>query len=352
MYGSDSFLENRTVPDIFVPANDVLGSLTGAEERAIQARPQEEAVGQTNDCMLKALDLRSTGQMPEWVRIQLLLHTRVGNVKRDDHTKSKRKKATSSGSDPDKVSPHQHACIQDTYGCVNWCPDQMPLGETVETQKCHKRELKKLFLEGIQDSAIISQKMVVTYYSQRKDIINNVAVETIIVHFKQLSGIHLEETMRESFSTKGKRVLAYMRSLRSDRHRKVVEVNALLKTAEKATCSKLHEVPGIVLLLFAYFNENENLMFYQVSDTCLTNEVSVSALPASLCIIFCGDSLLTASCFMLSVDKNDVKENIPVFLEAFEMMFAAYYIFNIQYPSDVGSTLEFIQRQVLVKLYR
>ncbi|XP_039594615.1 uncharacterized protein LOC120516762 isoform X2 [Polypterus senegalus] len=81
-----------------------------------------------------------------------------------------------------------------------------------------------------------------------------------------------------------------------------------------------------------------------ISDTCLASEVSVSALPASPCIIFCGDSLLTASCFMLSVDKNVVKENIPVFLEAFEMMFAAYYIFNIQYPSDVGSTLEFIQR--------
>ncbi|XP_039594613.1 uncharacterized protein LOC120516762 isoform X1 [Polypterus senegalus] len=80
-----------------------------------------------------------------------------------------------------------------------------------------------------------------------------------------------------------------------------------------------------------------------ISDTCLASEVSVSALPASPCIIFCGDSLLTASCFMLSVDKNVVKENIPVFLEAFEMMFAAYYIFNIQYPSDVGSTLEFIQ---------
>ncbi|XP_051788930.1 uncharacterized protein LOC114658794 [Erpetoichthys calabaricus] len=70
------------------------------------------------------------------------LHARAENVKRDDHAKSKRKKATSSGSNTDEVSPHQRACIQDTYGCVNWCPDQMPLGETVETRKCFLREFK------------------------------------------------------------------------------------------------------------------------------------------------------------------------------------------------------------------
>ncbi|CAB1425010.1 unnamed protein product [Pleuronectes platessa] len=47
---------------------------------------------------------------------------------------------------------------------------------------------------------------------------------------------------------------------------------------------------------------------------------------------------------MLSVDRNIVHDNIPSFVSALCMMFGSYYCFNIHYPSDLASTLEFLQR--------
>ncbi|GAA6218802.1 uncharacterized protein LOC110440176 isoform X2 [Lates japonicus] len=47
---------------------------------------------------------------------------------------------------------------------------------------------------------------------------------------------------------------------------------------------------------------------------------------------------------MLSVDGNIVQDNIPSFISALCMMFGSYYCFNIHYPSQLVSTLEFLQR--------
>ena len=49
---------------------------------------------------------------------------------------------------------------------------------------------------------------------------------------------------------------------------------------------------------------------------------------------------------MLSVDRNIVQDNIPSLVSALSMMFGSYYCFNIAYPSELASTLEFVQRYV------
>lgn len=52
--------------------------------------------------------------------------------------------------------------------------------------------------------------------------------------------------------------------------------------------------------------------------------------------------------FMISIDGVIINNNITSFRVALAMLFSAYYIFNIQYPSDAEATLEFIQRYVFI----
>ena len=63
-------------------------------------------------------------------------------------------------------------------------------------------------------------------------------------------------------------------------------------------------------------------------------------------------SSLGQSCFssrrtMLSVDRNIVNDHIPSFISALCLMFGSFYCFNIHYPSELASTLEFLQRCLL-----
>ncbi|KAK6494164.1 hypothetical protein HHUSO_G641, partial [Huso huso] len=191
----------------------------------------------------------------------------------------------------------------------------------------------KSLQDVIEGHIIITKKMMATYYTQRKDIIRGMETEKIRrewpflfempglqAHFRALTGVQLEGN--------------FLRP-----------VLAQIEVAKKDTKSKLPEMPGLVLLLLAYFGEDDKQMFFQVDDTCLPSEVPTSDLPASPCIIFCGMRfLLTASRLMLSIDKVVVTEQQTNFVEALLMMFASYYCLNIHYPSELGATLEFLQR--------
>ena len=53
---------------------------------------------------------------------------------------------------------------------------------------------------------------------------------------------------------------------------------------------------------------------------------------------------MTASRFMLVIDGKVVHQNITGFIQALSMLFASYFVFNIEYPAEATCTLEFIQR--------
>lgn len=61
-------------------------------------------------------------------------------------------------------------------------------------------------------------------------------------------------------------------------------------------------------------------------------------------MFFTSNSPLTAKMFMVAVDQVIVKEQLPCFNKAFEMMFCSYYVHNIDYPVELAATLEFLQR--------
>ncbi|KAL6456303.1 hypothetical protein MHYP_G00348460 [Metynnis hypsauchen] len=111
---------------------------------------------------------------------------------------------------------------------------------------------------------------------------------------------------------------------------------------ELSGCSE--DVKEMVLLLLSYFNEKEDVMFSYMEDTCLAGEVQIAQDQLTPTIVVCGRSCYFAGRFMLSVDRSVVQDNIPSFISALCMMFGRYYCFKIHYPSELASTLEFLQR--------
>ncbi|KAK7939880.1 hypothetical protein WMY93_003206 [Mugilogobius chulae] len=138
------------------------------------------------------------------------------------------------------------------------------------------------------------------------------------VHFKELTGIDLKETFIRNLDLKGKRLLNYMTT---------VCVNK-----------------NMVLLLLSYFDEKEESMFFYVEDTCLPEEVQLEQVPLTPAVIVCGQSCYSSTRYMLSLDRNLINTNISSFISALCLMFGSYYCFNIHYPSELASTLEFLQR--------
>ncbi|KAG5277710.1 hypothetical protein AALO_G00090550 [Alosa alosa] len=85
-------------------------------------------------------------------------------------------------------------------------------------------------------------------------------------------------------------------------------------------------------------------MFCYVEDSCLAGELQMKQVPLTPTIVVCGQNCFSSSCFMLSVDQTIVNNNISSFTSALNLMFGSYFCFNIHYPVELASTLEFLQR--------
>ncbi|KAK7899250.1 hypothetical protein WMY93_020103 [Mugilogobius chulae] len=111
---------------------------------------------------------------------------------------------------------------------------------------------------------------------------------------------------------------------------------------QQSGCSD--DFKDMVLLLLSYFDEKEESMFFYVEDTCLPEEVQLEQVPLTPAVIVCGQSCYSSTRYMLSLDRNLINTNISSFISALCLMFGSYYCFNIHYPSELASTLEFLQR--------
>ncbi|XP_022538843.2 uncharacterized protein LOC111195522 isoform X2 [Astyanax mexicanus] len=197
-----------------------------------------------------------------------------------------------------------------------------------------------------------------TFYTQRKQVNQGKNIKFLLeewpfwfdelgmaVHFKELTGIGLKETFTRNVDLKGKRLLNYLNTVCVNRKKKFLQAVTKCKVmrGELSGCSE--DVKEIVLLLLSYFDEKEDSMFSYVDDTCLAGEVQLDQVQLTPTIIVCGRTCYSAGRFMLSVDRSIVQDNIASFISALCMMFGSYYCFNIAYPSELASTLEFLQRE-------
>ncbi|GBN76882.1 hypothetical protein AVEN_128782-1 [Araneus ventricosus] len=146
------------------------------------------------------------------------------------------------------------------YGCLNWQPKILPIGESSESQIEKQNEMIQISSIMKPGDELNEQSLTLletTYYSQRKDINNLKNVSFLLNNWPLL------------FSEKG------------------------------------------FFLSFLHFNWGD-------------------------------DSVATS--YMVAVDKKIINEEIKSFETGFFMVFAAYYIVNIEYAEMAGATLEFIQR--------
>ncbi|KAI9532935.1 hypothetical protein NQZ68_027404 [Dissostichus eleginoides] len=285
------------------------------------------------------------------------LQNRIENVKRSTTPKIRKRKNGTDESDTDEVPPEQRAAIQDTYGCIKWDLKFLPLGETEESQQEKKEKLRVMSKQTDVNPEEVKLLMKSTFYTQRKQVNQGTNIKSLLqewpfwfddlgmaVHFKELTGSELQETFTRNLDLKRKRLLNYMNTVAVYKSKRLLQALTKFKVmrGELSGCSE--DVKDMVLLLLSYFDEKEDTMFCYVEDTCLAGEVQMDQVQLTPTIVVCGRSCYSSKRYMLSVDRNIVQDNIPSLVSALSMMFGSYYCFNIAYPSELASTLEFVQR--------
>ncbi|XP_046900161.1 uncharacterized protein LOC124483673 [Hypomesus transpacificus] len=203
----------------------------------------------------------------------------------------------------------------------------------------------------------VKHLMKLTFYTQRKEVNKGKNIHYLLeewplwfnepgmgVHYKELTGTGLKETFIRNIDLKGKRLLNYMNTVGVNKNKKCLQAVTKIQVmrGELSGCSE--DVKDLVLLLLSYFDEKEDVMFCYVEDTCLVGELQMDQVRLTPTIVVCGRSCYSSKRFMLSVDRTIVHNNIPSFVSALCLMFGSYYCFNIHYPSELASTLEFLQR--------
>ncbi|XP_058496033.1 uncharacterized protein LOC131466654 [Solea solea] len=196
-----------------------------------------------------------------------------------------------------------------------------------------------------------------TFYSQRKEVNQGKNIKHLLeqwpfffeelglaVHFRELTGIGLQETFLRNLDMKGKRLLNYLNTVAVHKNKRFLQALTKLKAMRGELCGLSEDVKEMVLLLLSYFDEKEDAMFCYVEDTCLAEEIQMEKVHLTPTIVVCGQSCFSSRRTMLSVDRNIVNDHIPSFISALCLMFGSFYCFNIHYPSELASTLEFLQR--------
>uniref|UniRef100_A0A1A8LY87 Uncharacterized protein n=2 Tax=Nothobranchius pienaari TaxID=704102 RepID=A0A1A8LY87_9TELE len=220
-----------------------------------------------------------------------------------------------------------------------------------------KEEMKKLFKKNNYSTDAVKELVTCTYYTQRKEINRGASIQKLcqewpflfnevgmIAHFQELTGVNLMETFLANVDKKGARLLKFLKYVDAQKHKQVLNAVLKLQTERGQSSGCLQEVIEIMLLLLAHFDEKEELLFHCVEMTSLAEDVQMEKVPPTPFIIVCGSSCFAAETFMLSIDKKIVNDRITTFTSAICLMFGSYYCFNIHYPVELRSTLEFLQQ--------
>ncbi|KAL7407439.1 hypothetical protein ABVT39_008394 [Epinephelus coioides] len=268
------------------------------------------------------------------------LQCRVDNYKRNEALGKKR-------IIPDDTStvPENKKQRKDSYGCIQW--ESGPVN--VEAQMKKKKDMQKIFLENERNEKQIEQLISDTFISQRNDIMSGKDTRALTeewpllfslvgmkAHFKLLTGVHINEGFEEAMASKLARVLEYFQSLPLEKSSVAAKQRAEIQ-AGGGPC-------GAVLMLLSHFKEDRARMFHMVDRTCIAVEVVTEHLPPTPCIVVCGESPLSATAFMVAADQEVMMDNLKSFIDALVGMFMCFYIFNMHYPVELRTTMEFLQR--------
>lgn len=215
------------------------------------------------------------------------LISRIDNHRRLQAPPAQKRLSESGG--PDDAKKER----KDAYGCINPEPE-LPAGETKQLQKQKQEELMKMFKNKDKDAKKIERLMVETFPSQRRDMLGMKETEEIIkewpflfqetgmrLHFRELTGVQIDDSFEESIATKFRRILRYFQFLQT-------EPSSRAGTILSQTLAGGDETCAAVLMLLAHFKEQQDKMFLNVDDTAIATDVDATKLPWTPCIVVCG----------------------------------------------------------------
>ncbi|KAG2460933.1 MSRA reductase, partial [Polypterus senegalus] len=152
-------------------------------------------------------------------------------------------------------------------------------------------------------------------------------------HFRLLTDISILSKLQEALDNKGSTIIKFCQEL--SHHSGIQDVLSKFEpeVSVKAAC--------VLLLLMAYFKEPKDAILLQ-ADFDRNNKMNMMAqlnLTKSK-----KDDMMKPKAWMLSIEGQVVMGPHHDFVNGIATIFASYYNFNLQYPEDASSTLEFIQR--------
>ncbi|XP_048856979.1 uncharacterized protein LOC125724070 isoform X2 [Brienomyrus brachyistius] len=166
----------------------------------------------------------------------------------------------------------------------------------------------------------------------------------LMQHFSTLTGIELESRLEESIAGKGRRVLQFFKGQLLRWKKEVRTVLADLERQPEDVDLSL----ALILVMMAFFKDREDSIFLLADVTTPQADVGTQlSLPNTPRIILLGDSILASRKWMLAMEGKLVIEATHLQLDftcALAVLFAAYYVFNMEYEGEAATTLEFIQR--------
>ncbi|XP_068433920.1 uncharacterized protein [Clinocottus analis] len=288
------------------------------------------------------------------------LRTRIEFLNRDN-TLARLRKPKRSFSAVAENQPGPSKCGKmDSYGCVNWQPLELPVGENRESLYHKKEELKTIYSQEGQkgaDQKRVNDLMVLMYELQRREINATpspsmsdiqkhwpflLTQKFLLQHFCTLTGIELESRLRESLAEKGKRVLHYFKS-------QLLKWKQEVKMVLHGLEQQMEDIDtglAAILSMIAYFKEKEDALFLLADETSTQADIEAQvSLPSTPRLIMLGNSILGAKKWMLSIEGRVVLQlrDRADFTSALAVLFGSYYVFNIEYPEEAATSLEFIQ---------
>ncbi|XP_067659572.1 uncharacterized protein [Haliotis asinina] len=103
--------------------------------------------------------------------------------------------------------------------------------------------------------------------------------------------------------------------------------------------------PGWWLCYCALWSTWTRKSLFLVTDVTSTPEtLEAMDTPENPMMIVHGDSVLAGQHYTVMCDHLVISPRLNSFIDAFAMLFASFYVFNIEYQTGSAVTLEFIQR--------
>nr|XP_033491380.1 uncharacterized protein LOC117262495 [Epinephelus lanceolatus] len=236
------------------------------------------------------------------------------------------------------------------YGCVRWSPEELPSGETEESLLEMKREMQQLYAQvgmaGAERGAL-QRWHEMTYILQRHELnadpsysISKIkddwpflfSQKGLFSHFSELTGISILEKLPVAIDQRSQTIMDYCQQQKTPGVGKVLEAYQE-ENGNKAIC--------IILCLLAHFKEDGIFLTADPSATAADIQRAIT-LPSPR-LLAQGETLST-DMWLMSMEGTCVMGPHSNLLNGVAALFTAYYVFNLQYPAEASSTLEFIQR--------